>query len=215
MDQRDDLEMNADRPVPNRTGPHPRAVGAPLPRGSVRRSLFAPRETAGRPLAPPPGRALAGGASSEPSSESDQPSNVQRAVSALRSVLPFVQSVLPLLDGKIATAVASVLAQRPPSPAPQIDLAPLEKSVAELKSQQGEFHHLLADQNTSLKRVEDQLEMVREATDRNTLEQQELMEDLRAVGTKVNWFALAALALLLSSVILNVILYLHIQHVLP
>ncbi|MFP5250575.1 MAG: hypothetical protein ACLGP3_12200, partial [Acidobacteriota bacterium] len=101
------------------------------------------------------------------------------------------------------------------SPAPQINLAPLEESVAELQSQQGEFHHLLADQNTSLKRVEDQLEMVREATDRNTLEQQELMEDLRAVGTKVNWFALAALALLLSSVILNVILYLHIQHVLP
>ena len=71
------------------------------------------------------------------------------------------------------------------------------------------------EQNTSLKRVEDQLELVREATDRNTLEQQELLEDLKVVGNKVNWFALFALALLVISVLLNVILYLHIQRVLP
>lgn len=220
MDERDNIEVNGERPSPHQTGPHPRAVGSPLPRGSVRRPLHAPRETEGRHLAPPPGRALSNPSSvrppaSAPSPESDQPSNVQRAVNALRTVLPFVQSVLPLLDGKIATAVANVLTQRPPSPAPHVNLAPLEESVAELQIQQGEFHQQLIEQNTSLKRVEDQLEMVREATDRNTLEQQELMEDLRAVGNKVNWFALAALALLLASVILNVVLYLHIQHVLP
>jgi len=69
--------------------------------------------------------------------------------------------------------------------------------------------------NSSLKRVEDQLEMVREATDRNTLEQQELMEDLKVVGNKVNVFALVALGLLAVSVIINVVLYLHILKVLP
>jgi hypothetical protein len=57
--------------------------------------------------------------------------------------------------------------------------------------------------------------MVREATDRNTLEQQELLEDLKTVGNKVNAFALIALALLALSVLLNVILYLHIRRVLP
>ena len=57
--------------------------------------------------------------------------------------------------------------------------------------------------------------MVREATDRNTLEQQELLEDLKGVGNKVNVYALVALALLVVSVLLNVILYLHIQRVLP
>ena len=57
--------------------------------------------------------------------------------------------------------------------------------------------------------------MVREATDRNTLEQQELVEDLKTVGSKVNVFALVALALLAVSIVLNVILYLHIQRVLP
>jgi hypothetical protein len=57
--------------------------------------------------------------------------------------------------------------------------------------------------------------MVREATDRNTLEQQELLEDLKTVGNKVNVYALFALGLLAVSILLNVILYLHIQRVLP
>jgi hypothetical protein len=70
----------------------------------------------------------------------------------------------------------------------------------------------IIDQNSSLKRVEDQLEMVREATDRNTLEQQELIEDLKAVGNKVNTFAFIALGLLAVSIALNVILYLRLHH---
>jgi len=73
----------------------------------------------------------------------------------------------------------------------------------------------LLEQNTSLKKVEDQLEMVREATDRNTLEQQELIEDLKAVTGKVNLFALLLLSLLVISVLLNLFLFLHIQRVLP
>jgi hypothetical protein len=78
-----------------------------------------------------------------------------------------------------------------------------------------DLRNQIAEQNTSLKRVEDQLELVREATDRNTLEQQELLEDLRGVGNKVNRFALIALALLAVSILLNLVLYLHIQRVLP
>ena len=49
--------------------------------------------------------------------------------------------------------------------------------------------------------------MVREATDRNTLEQQELMEDLKGVGSKVNVVAFIALGLLAISVIVNIVLY--------
>jgi len=70
-------------------------------------------------------------------------------------------------------------------------------------------------QNTSLKRVEDRLEMVREATDRNTLEQQELLTDLKSVGRKVNVIAVLALLLLAGSIAVNVLLFLHIRRVLP
>jgi hypothetical protein len=47
------------------------------------------------------------------------------------------------------------------------------------------------------------------------LEQQELLEDLKAVGGKVNLVAIIALGLLAISILLNVALYLHIQRVLP
>jgi t-SNARE complex subunit (syntaxin) len=73
----------------------------------------------------------------------------------------------------------------------------------------------ILEQKSALKRVEDQLETVREAADRNSQEQQEMLDDLKAVRKKINTFALLALALLVVSVALNVILYLHIVHLLP
>jgi len=149
------------------------------------------------------------------------PTSVQRVVNAVRASLPFIQRILPLLDGNIGTAVSNLMAPPPPPahrPAPPpspVDLAPLEEGISSLQTQQRELRTQIVEQNTSLKRVEDQLEMVREATDRNTLEQQELLEDLKGIGNKVNIFAMVALLLLVVSVMVNVILYLHIKRVLP
>jgi hypothetical protein len=97
-----------------------------------------------------------------------------------------------------------------PSPtcSPHITASPHSRHHRQLRNQ-------VVEQNSSLKRVEDQLEMVREATDRNTLEQQELLEDLKGVGNKLNLFAIIAMGLLAVSVLLNIILYLHILRVLP
>jgi hypothetical protein len=148
---------------------------------------------------------------------SQQPTGFQRAAQMLRSAMPYVQKILPLLDGNFATVVSNVLVPHqhtpPPPPPPPVDLEPIEHSLAELKMQQRDLRVQILDQNSSLKRVEDQLESVREATDRNTLEQQELIEDLKAVGAKVNMFAMVAMVLLLASIVLNVVLYLHIRHV--
>jgi hypothetical protein len=151
----------------------------------------------------------------------DIPSGIQRVVNAVRASLPFIQRILPLLDGNVGTVVSNLMAphaspiHRPAPPKPPVNLAPLEEGISSLQTQQLELRTQIADQNTSLKRVEDQLEMVREATDRNTLEQQELLEDLKNIGNKVNIFAMVALLLLVVSVMVNVILYLHIKRVLP
>jgi hypothetical protein len=198
---------------------HPRAVGSPLPigSGSLSSSAGAPGEPLRGFTPPPPGRGLA---NPSPMAPIDVPSGVQRAVSALRAALPFVQRILPLLDGNIGTAVSNLLIPHhrlppPPPPPPPVNLAPLEDGLAQLQNQQRELRNQVVEQNSSLKRVEDQLEMVREATDRNTLEQQELLEDLKGVGNKLNLFALIAMGLLALSVLLNIILYLHILRVLP
>ena len=198
--------------------PHPSAVGSPLPVGgggaSPIHSTRAIRSVSPR-APPPPGRTLA---NSSAGSSQDLPNSLQRALNAVRSWLPLVQRILPLLDGNFGTAVSNILTPYPqhmPPPSPPVNLEPIEDSLAELQTQHLDLRNQVAEQNTSIKRVEDQLELVREATDRNTLEQQELLEDLKGVGNKVSVYALFALALLVISVLLNVILYLHIQRVLP
>ena len=201
----------------------PRAVGSPLPVGSgaTASRVAGPGEPSRTNGAAPTARALLNsGSPAEGPSGSHGPSGMQRAVSAFRAALPFVQRILPLLDGNIGAAVSNMLtphhhAPPAPPPPPPVDLTPLQDGLTALKVQQIELRDQLTEQNSSLKRVEDRLEMVREATDRNTLEQQELMEDLKGVGQKVNRFAFIVLGLLAVSVIVNVLLYLHIVKVLP
>jgi hypothetical protein len=203
--------------VPEQTA-QPRAVGSPLPVGSGNLSSVGAQSEPQRGHTPPPaGRGLTNPPPMAPIGVS---SGVQRAVSAFRTALPFVQRILPLLDGNLGTAVSNLLAPHhrlptQPPPPPPVNLAPIEDGLADLKIQHRELRNQVVEQNSSLKRVEDQLEMVREATDRNTLEQQELLEDLKGVGNKLNLFAIIAIGLLAVSVLLNIILYLHILRVLP
>jgi hypothetical protein len=218
----DAQNIGSNRPVDEgrrASGPQearPRAVGSPLPtRSGSPAALPGSTGDQRRPSsAPPPGRALSINFAPDPA---DGPSAIARALGTLRSALPFVQKLLPLLDGNIATAVANMLTPHPhvAPPPPPVNLAPIEDGLMELQSQHKELRDQVVEQNSSLKRVEDQLEMVREATDRNTLEQQELLEDLKVVGNKVNVFALIALGLLAVSVLINIVLYLHILKVLP
>jgi hypothetical protein len=198
--------------------PQPRAVGSPLPMGAGGRAQLPQSQGEPRRLTSVPPAARARVNQLPAPAPVEQRSGLQRAVGALRSALPFVQRILPLLDGNLGNAVSSILNPHPhptPPPPPPINLAPIEDSLAELKTQHRDLRDRVAEQNSSLKRVEDQLEMVREATDRNTLEQQELLEDLKLVGNKVNVVALIALGLLAVSVLLNLVLYLHLRRVLP
>jgi len=216
MNDPEDMGLNdQSHPKRNAGESRPRAVGSPLPVGAGDPTPL-PQPKDGRNTASvPPGRALAN--SPAPGSAPDPSSNLQRAVSALRLALPFVQRLLPLLDGNIATTVSNILNPHPHPPPthPPVYLVPLEDGLSELQTQHRDLRDQVIEQNSSLRRVEDQLEMVREATDRNTLEQQELIEDLKGVGNKVNMVAIVALGLLAVSIVLNVILLMHIQRVLP
>ena len=124
-----------------------------------------------------------------------------------------------MLEGKVSIGDTITNFLTPPEPAlpppPPVDLAPMVDSLTELKTQHQELRAQIVEQNAALKQIEEHLEMVREATDRNTLEQKELLEDLSGVGHKVNFLAFLALGLLAVSILANTVLYLHILKVLP
>jgi len=202
--------------------PH-RALGSPLQMGASRRPPLRPVDAGNRLVTPtPPNRTLGGPA---PAAPTEEPSSLQRAIAAVRSALPIVQRILPLLDGNLAAAITNMLtgaAHAAAPPAPKIDLTPLEDRVSELRIQHRGLRDQIMEQSTALmeqtnviKRVEDQLEMVREATDRNTLEQQEMLEDLKAFGSKVKVIAILTLILVGAGVALNVLLFLRIKSVFP
>jgi hypothetical protein len=196
-------------PFSPRSAPQPRIIGSPLPVGSARHTISSPAP-GNRLAAPPPGRALPG------STNGDGPSGAQRAMNAFRTVMPLVQRLLPLLEGNVLTAISNVLTPRPQAPPPPtVNLTPFQEGLAELQTQHRGLRDQVMEQNASLKRVEDQLEMVREATDRNTLEQQELLEDLKIFSGKVKVIAAIGIGVLVIGVVLNLILFLHIQRVLP
>jgi len=129
-------------------------------------------------------------------------SGFQRAIDAVRSTLPLVQRLLPLLDGNFATAISALVAPQPhpahpPTPV-KVDLEPVERGLAEVRTSHRELRTQVQEQGTSLKRVEDQ----------------ELVEDLRSVGSRVNIFAIVGLVLLAISLVLNVFLLVQLQHIL-
>ena len=164
---------------------------------------------------------------------------IRHAIPVVQKLLPLLDGNFGSVVSNLLTPPpapppppATALVAPPPAP-PKLDLAPiltpLKENIAELKTMHSELQvaqkelqatslelrDQIGEQNNSLKRVEDHLELVREATDRNTLEQQELMEDLKAMGSKVNVVAAIAIGLLAISLLVNMALFMHIQRVLP
>jgi chromosome segregation ATPase len=94
-------------------------------------------------------------------------------------------------------------------------LEPLEEGLAGLQRQHLKLRAEVIAQSGSLKRVEDRLEMVCAATDRNAQEQQEILEDLKAFGSKVKAIVMVGIALLMVGLLLESTMYFHLKSVLP
>jgi len=188
----------------------PRAIGSPLPiGGSSRAPLAASRDDSPIHAPQQPGHA--------PQGATELAASLQRVFSAVCTAFPFLQKVMQGNEGMVVNTVSNMLTPHPPSPntGSALDLAPIESNLADLRAHHRDLHNQIVEQSTALKRVESQLDLVREATDRNTLEQQELIEDLKTVSGKVYSFSILVLLLLIGSVVLNIFLYLHISRVLP
>jgi septal ring factor EnvC (AmiA/AmiB activator) len=119
----------------------------------------------------------------------------------------------------MSKAVSNLLAPVPTTTAlqapqqPPVDLAPMQRGLAEIQKQHRELREQITTQSQSLQRVEDQLSHVATATDRNTREQQELVEEIQSMGKRQSRFSTIVLILLLLSIAANVVLYLLIKHI--
>lgn len=147
-------------------------------------------------------------------STSNAPSGTQRALGVLKHALPLAQKLLPLVEGNVVTAVGNLLAPHT-TVHEKVDLAPIHAQLNDVQSMQHGLRDQVAEQHAALNRLENQLEAVKEAADRNALAQQEMTKYLRTMGKRFNLIAALLLGLLVLSVILNFVLFMHIKRVLP
>jgi len=216
-DQSDPAEQDPQSSNPAK--PSPRLVVAPQPHSPLPEirsdeEPLPPPSIPSEPLRPAGQERAIARLHQAPPPAVHRPSGFQRAMGVMRGVLPVVQKILPLLDGNIASAVSNILGPSAQSPASRGSLVPIENALGQMHTEQLELRDRIAEQNASLQRVADHLELVKEATDRNTLEQQELMADLRKMRKKATAFAWVVVALLVVSIAANLLLFLRIQGVL-
>ncbi len=128
-----------------------------------------------------------------------------------KTALVIAQKMMPLLDGNVVTTVSNLLAPRVVAAASAKELATIESGLKTLNDSHRGLSDRVAEQNSAVKSLADRLDLVKEATDRNTLEQQEMMADARALRKKMVFFAWAGMALLVASVAMNLILLLRMM----
>ncbi|HVJ06866.1 MAG TPA: hypothetical protein VM554_00630 [Acidisarcina sp.] len=128
----------------------------------------------------------------------DKNPSMWRSLLQLRVLLPYLSRLVPLLDGT---------AHQPSTQSHE-----LQHGLAEVQSGHKEIRGQLLEQTVQLKRVEEQLERLRETTERNTLEQQELIEDLKSFGGTLKAVTIAAMLLLLANGGLVVYLLVRLRH---
>lgn len=165
-------------------------------RGSA--AIEARPEATRNPAGPPPGR-----------SRTEPGQGLQRTASAIRTVVPLLQKVLPLLDGNVASAVANLLAPRLLSP--PVDLSPLEISLTKLRGELTAVRDKNAQHDGAFKRIDDQLDTLKDSLERTSLEQKDVAEELRKVRRSVLVLALFGVALLLVSIGLNAVVFLFVS----
>jgi hypothetical protein len=139
-----------------------------------------------------------------------KPSGFGRAVGAVRAALPYVQKLLPLLDGNVAFAAANFLAPQ----GQHVDLVPLESAVGRLQAEQRTQRGQILDQRASLQQVENELATVKAVTEQNAAHQRELAEHLLVTSRKLSRFTWIIIGLLTLSIAFNILVLVRMAYIL-
>jgi len=142
--------------------------------------------------------------------KSESPGSLHRTAAALRTVVPLAQKLLPLLDGNVASAVANLLAPRLMGP-PAVDLAPLETSLVKVRGELALLQDKNAQQSVALKRIDDQLETMKDTLERTALEQREVAEAVGKIRRSVLVLWLIGAGLVVVSIGLNAAMFVYVK----
>jgi hypothetical protein len=128
------------------------------------------------------------------------PNAMWKALLQLKSVIPYVSRLLPLLDARLLPLLDLIGLGHGQNTGLSKEL---RENVTGIQTGQRELRVAVQDQALEIKRLEDQLSRLREATEKNNFEHAELVEDVKSIGSLIRAVG-AGLAILLVVLILMV-----------
>lgn len=135
-----------------------------------------------------------------------------KKLQVFKTALSVAQKMLPLLEGNVGMTVSNLLSLGSPSAASSRDIAAVEDRLTRLHVTNQALSESVAEQKEAIVQISDRLDQLKEATNRNTLEQQELMADARTFRRKFVVAGAIIIGLLMASVALNIIVLLKLAH---
>lgn len=139
-----------------------------------------------------------------------KPSNFERVIGVAKTVLPLVGKMLPLLEGNVVSAAANLLNNRPMH---EVNLKPLEDSIAHLQADHRALAFHTSEQKRALRRLEDEFAALQEAVQKNAAEQAELIEGVAKLAKRTSAFMRLVIILLVASILFTALLCVRIAYI--
>jgi hypothetical protein len=139
-----------------------------------------------------------------------KPTTFDRAVSVAKTVLPLVGKLLPLLEGNVVSAASNLLSNRPMH---EVNLKPLEDSIAHLQADHRALAFHTSEQKRALRRLEDDFAALQEAVQKNAADQAELIEGVAKLAKRTSSFLRLIVILLVASMLFTALLCVRIAYI--
>jgi len=139
-----------------------------------------------------------------------KPTPFERAMNMAKTVLPYVGKMLPLLEGNVVSAATNLLANRSVQ---EIDLKPLEDSIARLQTDQRALTFHTTENKRAIQRLEDDFAAVEEAVKKNAADQAELIEHVAKLAKRTSSFMRLVTILLVVSILFTILLCVRIAYI--
>jgi hypothetical protein len=129
----------------------------------------------------------------------NQAPSIWRSLMQLRLLLPYIGKLLPILEGNFSSALAptNTAVAKPDFSEFHNSIEQVNRGFLDLAAGNRDIRTHVQEQSVQLKRIDDQLIRLRESTERNTMEHQELVEDLRSASKLVRGLSTVMIVLMI------------------
>ena len=144
-------------------------------------------------------------------SKGEAPS-IWRSLMHIKLLLPYVGKLLPALEGNFSALAATAAPVKVDLTEIHTAVATVKRGFLDLEAGNRTIRTQVREQSAQLRRMDDQLLRLRDSTERNAMEHQELVEDLRSASKLIRGLSTIMIILLVIVTAMVAFMLLHWRH---